>query len=180
MRYRIILQKTSLRYIAVCFMAVSVILRSMYFLPRWAQIEPLALAFEFFLPLLSCAIYAYAMLAKGGRLYLLTVLAVFFGVLFFIIKAQNFAYAWHTALCTLLYLLVFMLYILTALGVLPSLLPQKLVLGLPLAFHIGQDLLFPSANMATSVLLEFSVLCIMSALLSGTFALRLEKINDKR
>lgn len=177
MRYRITLRQNIFCYLAAAFMGTSAVLRSFYFLPRWGETEPLVLALQFFLPLLSCLIYCFAVLAKGGRLYLLTILSVFFGVVFFIVKAQGFAFVWHTALCTLLYLLVFMLYILTALGVLPSLLPQKLVFGLPLAFHIAQDILFPSANMASSPLPELSVLCVMAALLSGTFALEQEKID---
>lgn len=172
MRYPVALKQDFFRYLAAALMAAAAALRCAYFLPRWGATGGLDLALQFFLPLLSALIYCYALLAKGGKLYLLSTLAVFFGVVFFIVKAQGFAQAWHTVLCTLLYLLVFMLYTLTALGVMPSLLPQKLVFGLPLLFHLGQDILYPAANMAQSALPELSVLCIMAALLSGTFALK--------
>ncbi len=172
MRYPIALRQNAFCYLAVGLMITAAILRCFYFLPRWGEVEALDLATQFFLPLLSAVLYCAALLAKGGKLYLLSILAVFFGVLFFIVKAQGFDYAWHTILCTLLYLAVFMLYTLTALGVMPSLLPQKLVFGLPLAFHISQDIFFPAANMLENPLPEISVLCVMAALLSGTFALR--------
>ena len=171
MRYPVTLKRNAFCYIAVALMAVAAILRCTYFLPIWGETGAMVLATQFILPLLSAVVYCYAMLAKSGRLYLLSILAVFFGVLFFIIKAQGFEHAWHTVLCTLLYLAVFMIFTLTGLGVIPSLLPQMLVFGLPLIFHIAQDVFFPAANMMESPLPELSVLCIMAALLSGSFAL---------
>lgn len=107
-------------------------------------------------------------------------LSVFLGVLFFIIKAQGFAHAWHTILCTLLYLLVFILYTITALGVASSLLPQKLVFALPLAFHIAQDLFFPEPAFLAAPLPELSVLCIMGALLAATFALQQDPLKSEK
>ena len=137
MRYPVALKQNVFCYLAAALMAASAVLRCAYFLPRWSQTDVLMLTLQFFLPLLSSLIYCGAMLAKGGKLYLLTVLSVFLGVTFFIVKAQGFEHVWHTILCTLLYLAVFMIYTLTSLGVMPSLLPQKLVFGLPLIFFSG-------------------------------------------
>lgn len=180
MRYPVALKQNAFCYLAVALMAAAIILRCAHFLPRWAETDALTLALQFFLPLLSGLLYCAAMLARGGKLYLLTILSVFLGVTFFIVKAQGFAHMWHTALCTLLYLAVFILYTLTALGVMPSLLFQKLVFGLPLIFHIVQDTFFPSANMQSSPLPELSVLCIMAALLLGTFALQMVKSGHNK
>ncbi len=180
MRYPVALKQNAFCYLAVALMAVAIILRCAYFLPRWAETDALTLALQFFLPLLSGLVYCGAMLAKGGKLYLLTILSVFLGITFFIVKAQGFAHAWHTVLCTLLYLVVFIIYTLTALGVMPSLFFQKLVFGLPLIFHLAQDIFFPSANMQNSPLPELSVLCIMAALLLGTFALQTIKTGCRK
>lgn len=171
MRYPVVLRQNVYCYLAIALMAAAVFLRGLYYLPRLGETPGLELALQFFLPLLAGAVYCGALLKKGGKLYLLSVLAVFLGVVFFIVRAQGFEQVWHTVLCTLLYLAVFLIYTLTALGVMPSLLIQKLVFGLPLIFHIVQDIFFPAANMAGSALPELSVLCIMAALLSGTFAL---------
>ena len=129
MRYRVSLKKNWLCYLACGLMLLSAALRLGHFIPRWADTDWFTLVAQLFVPLLANGVFCYGALKKGG--YLITVLSVFLGVLFFIIKAQGFAHAWHTILCTLLYLLVFILYTITALGVASSLLPQKLVFALP-------------------------------------------------
>lgn len=180
MRYRVTLRQNAYCYAACGLMLAAAALRLCHFLPRWGETAPLTLAAQLFLPLAANLVFCYGALAKRGRLYLLTVLSVFFGVLFFIIKAQGFERAWHTVLCTLLYMLVFMLYTLTALGVLPSLWPLRLVFGLPFLYHGLRDLAAPPAYFATAPLPELSVLCILGALLCVSFAFRLDKIKNKK
>ena len=181
MRYRITVRRNILFYLSLVLMLASAALRLCHFLPRWGETDAFTLIAQLFLPLLANGIFCYGMYAKGGRLYLLTILAVFFGVLFFIIKAQGFTNMWQTVLCTLLYLLVFIVYTITALGVCSSLLPQKLLFALPLAFHVVQDLFFPAEAFRIAPLPELSVLCIMGALLCGTCALQIKRIeNEKR
>ena len=115
MRYRVSLKKNWLCYLACGLMLLSAALRLGHFIPRWGETGWFMLATQLFVPLLANVVFCYGALKKGG--YLITVLSVFLGVLFFIIKAQGFEHAWHTILCTLLYLLVFILYTITALGV---------------------------------------------------------------
>lgn len=178
MRYRVSLKKNWLCYLACGLMLLSAALRLGHFIPRWGETGWFMLATQLFVPLLANVVFCYGALKKGG--YLITVLSVFLGVLFFIIKAQGFEHAWHTILCTLLYLLVFILYTITALGVVSSLLPQKLVFALPLAFHIAQDLFFPEPAFLAAPLPELSVLCIMGALLAATFALQQEPLKFEK
>ena len=112
--YRVSLKKNWLCYLACGLMLLSAALRLGHFIPRWADTDWFTLVTQLFVPLLANGVFCYGALKKGG--YLITVLSVFLGVLFFIIKAKGFAHAWHTILCTLLYLLVLILYTITALG----------------------------------------------------------------
>lgn len=177
MRYRVSIRQNALCYLACGLMLLAAVLRLCHFLPRWAETEPFILATQLFLPLLAAIVYCYGALSQGGKRFLITDLGVFLGVVFFMAKAQGFVSAWHTVLCTLLYLLVFILYTITSLGVWGSLLPLKLVFGLPLLFHIAQDIFFPEPGFREAPLPELSVLCIMGGLLLATFAMELKEIN---
>lgn len=94
MRYRVSLKKNWLCYLACGLMLLSAALRLWHFIPRWGDTDWFTLVTQLFVPLLANGVFCYGALKKGG--YLITVLSVFLGVLFFIIKAQGFAHAWHT------------------------------------------------------------------------------------
>ena len=128
------------------------------------------------LPLLSCLLYLILVPLCARRALWTTSVPVVLGVIFFISKAAGFVW-WHQLLCTLLYLLVAVLYCLTVFGVLPT---QKLLLplfGLPLLFHIiVQDLIMNlTVYTASQWVKEASVLCIMAGLLSLSFGMSKKK-----
>lgn len=122
-----------------------------------------------------CNVLFVVIVCKGGdRAPTALILPVALGVAFFIIKAADFMW-WHQLLCTLLYLLVAVLFIMTVTGRIPGKTLLTLVFALPLLFHIAEDLynaLRGAPHMdARAWLLEGSVLCIMAALLCLTLAL---------
>ncbi len=125
------------------------------------------------LPLAACAAFIFCLLQRGERALRMSFLPAAMGVLFFILKAGSFVW-WHRLLCTLLYLLVAVLYGLAAFSVCPV---RKLLyplFGLPLCFHIFvEDLIIRrTTNTFSQWFQEWSVLCIMAGLLCLSAAIR--------
>ncbi len=163
--------------VACGFMAVSAAVRLTYYLtsPQTAAV----LLLHVLLPVLANGLFLAGILL-GRRFPKLpipmTVAAVAVGVTFFLLKAASFS-PLHRMLCTVLYLAVLFLYTLTVTGVIPT---KKLLyplFGLPLLYHIFvEDLryyvLVDPPVPVWEWMPEISVLCIMAALFSLTFAMR--------
>ena len=154
------------------FMLASAALRLIWW-ARWpAEAARAGFAAQVALPVGACVLFAAAILLLGRRALWVSAFPAFLGVLFFILKAQDFVW-WHRLLCTILYLAVAVLYGLTAFGV-PI---RKLLLplfGLPLAFHLLVEDLFLRGPDYTAGqwLQEISVLCIMTSLLTAAMAMK--------
>ena len=153
--------------LSILFMLLSSGLRLWYYVVK--PPEGAGLWLHLVLPLVAATAFICAVVFAGEKTVLPTVAGVLAGVVFFILKAADFA-PWHQALCTLLYLAVAVLYTLTVLGVLPT---KKLLyplFGLPLIYHIvvedTQYYFFADPPVPVfDWLPEISVLCIMAALL---------------
>lgn len=162
--------------VAVCFMALSMVLRGVWCLLWRAEASEAGLTAHVVLPLCACAMFIVCLLLCGRRALWLSFFPLLAGVLFFILRAADFAW-WHLILCTALYLLVAALYG----AVVFSLIPGKKLLvplfGLPLLFHIFvQDMILQRETMtASGWLKEGSVLCIMAGLLCVALAMRGEE-----
>lgn len=139
------------------------------------------LLIHMFLPVLAGGLYIAGVIAKGEKGIRITVGAVWIGILFFILKAFMTFTPFHRNLCTLLYITVFTVYTLTALGYLPT---KKLLyplFGLPFLFHLfvedTRDYLFAIPPVPYfDWIPEISVLCIMAALFFVSLAMQTEKI----
>ena len=125
---------------------------------------------QIILPFLTIFIF---IVAAALRNLLISAVAVFLGVLFFIFKALTFDSLLHTILCIVLYLLVLSLYCLTVIGVIKTKIPLVLAFALPLAEHVVQDIIeiILGADI-NGYLPELSVLLIMGALLCVALGLK--------
>lgn len=159
--------------IACGFMLFSAIVRLWHYLP--APMDALTMWVHVVMPVSAAIIFLSGMLAGGRAARPAAIIATALGVAFFIIKAASFT-PLHRTLCTILYLAVLVLFISTLLGLLPT---KKLLyplFGLPLIYHIlvEDTQLYFFADPPVPVwnwMPEISVLCIMAALLSLSFAL---------
>ncbi|MCD8088812.1 MAG: hypothetical protein LUE22_09590 [Oscillospiraceae bacterium] len=163
-------------WIAVGFMALSFGLRLAWWLVWPEDTASAGVYVHGVLPLGACVLFCLCLLYPGRMSLRASFLPALLGVLFFILKAQTFVW-WHQTLCTLLHLLVAVLYGLTAFSVLPL---RKLLFplfGLPLTFHaIVLDLIVHRTVFAwPDWFQEWSVLCIMAGLLCVAFAIREER-----
>lgn len=158
---------------AVCFLALSMLLRLLWCLIWPGDAAARGWGVHVLLPLLCCLLFVLCLLCFGKRALWLSFFPALGGVLFFLLKAGAFVW-WHQLLCTLLYLLVAALYGTAVFGLAPV---KKLLIplfGLPLAFHIFVEDLFLTGKTMTAGqwLQEGSVLCIMAALLCISLAMR--------
>ncbi len=161
---------------ACALMGLAAVLRLVYFVP--ARPAGIVLWGDLLLPLLASLCFLAAIgsgrAVKGGCLA-----AVALGVAFFLVRARTLAPV-HRGLCTLLYLMVFLLFYATVLGFLPT---KKLLFplfGLPFLYHlfVEDPKLYFFAHPPVPVwdwLPELSVLCIMAALFFLTFGMKCEK-----
>lgn len=162
-------------------MAVSAMVRLWHYLP--ADLTAGIVILHLLLPVSACLMFILGTIANGKWLIPCSVTAVVLGIVFFILKAFSFTPV-HQALCTLLYLTVLILYTLTVTGYIPT---KKLLyplFGLPLIYHIFvEDLsLYVFADPAVPVwdwMPEISVLCIMAALFSQAFAMKVMERTEK-
>lgn len=161
--------------LAACgWMALSAGLRLTYFLgggrcgPLWLHLV---------LPVAAALLFLLGHILGPRPTKVCSSAAVVLGVLFFVLKAADFA-PLHRALCTLLYLAVLMLYLLTALGALPTRRLLFPLFGLPLLYHIfvedTQTYFFADPPVPVfDWLPELSVLCIMAALFCQAFSIHI-------
>ena len=164
-------------YGSLALMALAAALRLYYYLPM--IMEPAMKMLHLWLPVAAAGVFVLAFALGGAWRKPGALLSVVLGVVFFILKARNFE-PLHRTLCTVLYILVLVLFSLTLLGLLPT---KKLLyplFGLPLAYHIlVEDTRYyffadPPVPVRQWVP-EISVLCIMAALLCLSVALKTEK-----
>lgn len=167
--------------IAVCFMALSIVLRAAWCLFWPSELAAAGAMVHAVLPLCACALFIVSLLICGKKALWLSFIPAAVGVVFFILKAEAFVW-WHRLLCTLLYLLVAALYGAAVFSLAPV---KKLLVplfALPLAFHIFvQDMILQRGSMTAALWLqEGSVLCIMAGLLCVALALKGEEKPPSR
>jgi hypothetical protein len=164
-------------YASLALMVLAAALRLYYYLPM--IMEPAMKMLHLWLPVAAAGVFVLAFALGGAWKKPGALLSVVLGVVFFILKARNFA-PLHRTLCTILYVLVLVLFSITLLGLLPT---KKLLyplFGLPLAYHIlvEDTRYYFFADPPVPVrqwIPELSVLCIMAALLCLSIALQTEK-----
>lgn len=168
-------KKSPAAYISVFFMCAAAIIRIVYYSRTPAS------DFEIWMYLVNVVaaaiIFAVCVLAWGDKRPELTTLPVLMGVVFFMVKAFTFPSRVHTVLCLCLYAGVLVIYSLTVLGVIKIKELLYALFGLPLLYHIFvEDMkLYVFANPRVPFfewLPEISVLSIMAALLSISFAMK--------
>ncbi len=160
--------------LSVILMLLSSGLRLWYYVVK--PLSGTGLLLHLVLPLVAATAFICAVAFAGARSAFPSVLGVLLGVVFFMLKAADFA-PWHQALCTVLYLAVAALYTLTVLGVLPTKRLLYPLFGLPLIYHIvvedTQYYFFADPPVPVfDWLPEISVLCIMGALLCISIGMR--------
>jgi hypothetical protein len=174
-RVRYSVEPKGLTLVAVGFFVLSFALRLFWGL-NWPMVaQERGLWVHMVLPLTACGLFVVCLLGFGRKRLWLSFFPAAMGVLFFLLKATTFVW-WHQLLCTLLYLLVAVLYGVTVFGLLPT---RKLLIplfGLPLCFHIFVEdaILHRTVYHLSDWLQEWSVLAIMAGLLCLAFAMREE------
>ncbi len=173
--------RSAMATLSCTLFAVSVALRLFAHVYFPANNTSYYLATQILLPLFSCAAFILLILIGSDNILSVSFLALFAGILFFILKAFEFQKT-HQILCTALYITVGLIYTLTVTGVTRRKILLILVFALPLVYHIGEDVYnyyFLSKKFSSSVwLMEFSVLAIMAALLCFTLALETRYERD--
>ena len=165
--------------VGCAFMALSVAIRLIYYLSGTYSLTDMTV--HMILPVLAGLVYIAGVIAEGKIGVPMTVGAVWIGIVFFVLKAWMVFTPLHRNLCTILYITVFAVYTVTALGYLPT---KKLLyplFGLPLAFHIfvedTRDYLFADPPVPYfDWIPEISVLSIMAALLCVSIAMKAEMV----
>ena len=144
------------------------------------------LAFQICLPILSALLMILFVWLLGRRALWITVIPVFIGVVFFIIKSLSFESQLHTVLCILLYIVVLVVYFCTVFGIFKTKWFLVPLFGLPLLYHIFVEDLAALRDTANPVsfaagMQEMGVLCIMMGLLFLSLSMKktvLEKEAD--
>ena len=159
--------------LSILFMLASAVIRTVYFVKT--PITGLDWVIHYLFPV-AAAVWFIAVVCFWGKEARLTCISVFLGVVFFILKANTFDTQIHTFLCVILYLTVLSVYALALLGVIPTKKILYPLFALPLVYHIfvedTQYYFFADPPVPfIEWLPEISVLCIMAALLSVSFAL---------
>lgn len=173
--YFIIDRKHPAAWLSVLFMLAAAVVRVVYFTGR----ETSAVAFwlHYVNVVVSCLFFCLVVLLWGDRRPELTVVSVFLGVVFFMVKAFTFETVIHTVLCLILYTAVLLLYSLVIFGVIRNQYFLYPLFGLPFLYHVfvEDSQYYYLANPMppfTEWLPEISVLCIMAALFCVSVALR--------
>lgn len=164
-------------YAALSFMVAAAALRLGYYLPM--EVDAGTKLLHLWLPVAAAAVFLFGFALGAGWKKPMAIISVILGVVFFILKARNFE-PLHRTLCTILYVLVLVLFTLTVLGLLPT---KKLLyplFGLPLLYHIlvedTKAYFFADPPVPVRQWMpELSVLCIMAALLCLSVSLKTEK-----
>ena len=160
--------------LSVLFILLSALIRVIYFSTK--ELTTPTFLIHVLLVLVAAVLFVTFVITLGRTKPALMLLPVAMGVAFFILKALDFESALHTALCITLYSAVLVIFGLTLLGVIR----QKVILyplfGLPLLYHIIEDVyeffFLPDSPPAFEWLPEVSVLCIMASLFFLSIALQ--------
>ena len=141
------------------------------------------LAFQISLPILSALLMILFVWFFGKRALWITVIPVFLGVVFFIIKSLNFESQLHTVLCILLYIVILVVYFCTVFGILRTKWFLVPLFGLPFLYHVFiEDLpaLRDTANPVSFAagMQEMGVLCIMLGLLFLSLAMKKTVVEE--
>ena len=167
--------------VSIFFITLSALLRVIYFWGK--ELDLLTLTVHVLLVLGAAILFVLFIPLLGSSHPAIMLLPVSMGVAFFIVKALSFDSTLHTALCICLYCTVLVLFGLTLLGIIRQKLLLYPLFGLPLAYHIIEDIyeffFLPDAPPAFEWLPEMSVLCIMAALLCLSVALK-KRISTER
>ena len=130
-------------------------------------------------PITAAALFPVTILKYGRKKLYITLIPLFIGIVFFILKAQSFS-LWHNIFCTVLYLTVLFLYGSVVLGMHSR---KKLLIplfGLPLAYHIMvEDVRHLGVYVLPQWVQEFSVLLIIGGMLLLSLAIREKDEVDK-
>lgn len=168
-------RKNAGAWLSVLFMLTAAFLRVIYFWGR--AVTPLVFWVHFVNVVAAALIFSLTVIFLGEKLPSLTSLSVLMGVVFFTVKSLSFESAVHTVLCMVLYLAVLLIYSLTLFGVIRTKYLLYPLFSLPLLYHIFVEdmqiyILAEPRPPYTDWLPEISVLCIMAALLSVSFAIK--------
>ena len=160
--------------VSMLLMALSAVVRCVYFALVGGTAAELFV--HLVLPV-AAAVWLIGVILLLGRTHLsLSSVSVLLGVVFFMIKATTFESRVHTALCTVLYVGVLLLFSLTVFGIIPT---KKLLyplFSLPLLYHVFVEdvqiyILAEPQPPFIEWLPEISVLMIMGSLLSLSIAM---------
>lgn len=167
---------------AVLFMILSVVFRIVGCWGLWND-RFFAIS-QILLPVAANILFILILRFLGDKAFSLTILPVLMGVAFFIIKALGFESVLHTVLCIALYVLVAVLYILTAIGLIRTKWVLVPLFALPFLYHVFVEDLAALRDAANPVLFtdgmqELSVLCVMLALLFTALALKKRKLLEE-
>lgn len=167
--------KSPAAWCSVFFMLSAAIIRIIYFWER--NIGKAEIFVHLYIVIAASVIFCLTVIFFGKKAPELTSLSVLLGVIFFAIKAFTFESKIHTYLCLVLYMTVLLIYSFTIFGIIKT---KKLLYPLflfPLLYHIFVEdmqiyILAKPMPPFEAWLPEISVLCIMAALFSVSFAIR--------
>ena len=142
------------------------------------------LVFQICLPILSALLMILFVWFFGRLALWLTVIPVFLGVVFFIIKSLGFESQLHTVLCILLYIVVLVLYSCTVFGIVKTKWFLVALFGLPFLYHIFVEDLAALRDTANPVsfadgMQEMGVLCILLGLLSLSLSMKKTVLEEE-
>lgn len=149
---------------ATVLMLLSAVVRTAYFMLLPAQsLDPYRLCVHCALPVVCCVYMAVALLMRKNNL-LPTLVPVYLGIVFFILKSFELA-PWHAVLCCVLYAVYGVVYTLAVTGVLPNRLPLIILSGVPFVWRalIEDIFIFPPTDFV-DFMPEISVLLIILGL----------------
>ncbi len=158
---------------------LAAVIRIIYYFLVAGSVTPWFFLSQILLPVMSGILFIIFVYLYGEKTLLPTVVPVWMGVLFFLLKALTFPSLTHTLLCTLLYLSVAALFLLAVKKIIPKEL-LYLLFGLPFLYHLfvedREKLLYSDPPLTlTEWLPEISVLLIMLSLFFLSMAMNNSK-----
>jgi len=162
--------------IAVTLMILSVLFRLMGYWGFWKNQTACFNYMQLLLPALSCIIYAVMLLKIGEKHFAFTLIPVYMGVVFFVVKAVDMK-LFPMILCIAVSVLFGVVYTLTVFGGLPSKWALIGITAVPLLYQLivrdGATLLAKENSMTMAEFIpELSILCILTALLLTAIAMK--------
>ena len=166
----------------VILLALSIVFRVIGCWGLWTDRN--YLAFQICLPILSALLMILFVWLFGRRALWITVLPVFLGVVFFIIKSLGFESQLHTVLCILLYILVLAVYFCTVFAIFKTKWFLVPLFGLPFLYHVFVEDLAALRDTANPVsfadgMQEMGVLCIMLGLLFLSLSMKKTVLEEE-